>query len=535
MNFPMKGIVNYDNLNWSYIHSVLQSLSCLDSAKLLVYSNINNPMLNMPSFGMTKSFISLINTLICGMEGNSADIIFNFKNSYLRNAQFIKSKNALSNDPYHFLHYSLQFLHLENNMASNPNYNMQNLYNQPIQNQMDDNFMYCLFLGFFQQTQNSFIKKYFLNIEKYIYKCLNCGSTFSYGIKKIFRINVDVVRYFRDSYNPNKRGTKVSLDDCFRCYIGGNSFQCRFCGNQNALRFIKICCSAKILMIFLDRNAHSFTSDVEILNNINISNYYSVSRTSGLNYNPYYSLKACISYCNTKKYFADCYIKSNNSFSSGWYRFMDNQVKYLSNPLIEINEYEPQLLIYELDESFYGNQNIFFNSNNPITNNNMDIFNKYIQNIFNNMFFANYLYLMKFQPMQQTVDNAQKQNENIMQYMTNNNDPGYMAINQNINPIYNQISNFQLRFSIVPEVGDQTFETNLKIFAQVKSSFTVEQAIDNFFKKALKKREAIKEFLLNDNVLDPKSQETLESLNIDEDTIIKAIKADNFDNLNVIS
>jgi hypothetical protein len=214
---------------------------------------------------------------------------------------------------------------------------------------------------------------------------------------------------------------------------------------------------------------------------------------------------------------------------------MDNQVKYLSNPLIEINEYEPQLLIYELDESFYRNQNIFFNSNNPITNNNMDIFNKYIQNIFNNMFFANYLYLMKFQPMQQTVDNAQKQNENIMQYMTNNNDPGYMAINQNINPIYNQISNFQLRFSIVPEVGDQTFETNLKIFAQVKSSFTVEQAIDNFFKKALKKREAIKEFLLNDNVLDPKSQETLESLNIDEDTIIKAIKADNFDNLNVIS
>ena len=213
---------------------------------------------------------------------------------------------------------------------------------------------------------------------------------------------------------------------------------------------------------------------------------------------------------------------------------MDNQVKYLSNPFVEINEYEPQLLIYELDESFYNKQNIFFN-NNISTNNNMDIFNRHIQNIFNNMFFANYFYLMKFQPIQQTVDNAQKQNENIMQYMINNNDPGYMAINQNNNPIYNQISNFQLKFSIVPEDGDQTFETNLKIFAQVKSSFTVEQAIDNFFRKALKKREAIKQFLLNDNVLDEKSQETLESLNIDEDTIIKAIKADNFDNLNINS
>jgi hypothetical protein len=348
-------------------------------------------------------------------------------------------------------------------------------------------------------------------------------------------INVDAVRFYRDLTFPAKAGSKICFDDCFKCYCGANTYPCRFCGNSNGFRSIRICCSAKILMIYLDRNSHSFKNDIEISNFINISNYYSQTRSIGLNYNPYYSLKACISYCNTGKYFADCYIKSNNSFANGWYRFMDNKVKYLSNPLSEINEYEPQLLIYELDESFYRNQNIFFNSNNPITNNNMDIFNKYIQNIFNNMFFANYLYLMKFQPMQQTVDNAQKQNENIMQYMTNNNDPGYMAINQNINPIYNQISNFQLRFSIVPEVGDQTFETNLKIFAQVKSSFTVEQAIDNFFKKALKKREAIKEFLLDDNVLDPKSQETLESLNIDEDTIIKAIKADNFDNLNVIS
>ena len=73
----------------------------------------------------------------------------------------------------------------------------------------------------------------------------------------------------------------------------------------------------------------------------------------------------------------------------------------------------------------------------------------------------------------------------------------------------------------------------MKIFAQVRSNFTVEQAINNFFLKALKKREAIKKFLLNNIVLDQKSQQTLESLNIDENTIIKAVKAANFDNLNV--
>ena len=235
------------------------------------------------------------------------------------------------------------------------------------------------------------------------------------------------------------------------------------------------------------------------------------------------------------KYFGDCYIKTNN-FTNGWYRFMDNQIKYLSNPLAEINEYEPQLLIYELDDSFYNNPWILFNNmfnSLKFNNNNMDIFSSNIQNIFNNIRFAIFGNLMKFQPMSQTVDNAQKQNENIMKnlqypaYEMNMNNP-------NNNPMNTQVSNFQLRFSIVPEIGDQTFETNLKIYAQVRSCFTVEQAIDNFFKKSLKKREAIQRFLHNGMILDQKSKQTLESLNIDENTIIKAIKADNFDNLNVI-
>lgn len=537
MNYPMKGITNFSDDNWSYIHSVLQSISCLDSAKQLVLINQNNPMLNMPFFAMTKSFINLINTLLCGMEGNSSDIIQNFRNSYMKYAGFIKSNNVLSNDPYHFLHYSLQFLHLENNMAQNPNFNISILNNQSFQNQMNDDYMFCLFLSFFQQTQNSFITKYFLNVEKYIYKCINCGTTFSYGIKKIFRINVDTVKYFRDLSFPFKKGMKINLDDCFKCYIGGNSLPCKFCGNQNGLIYTKICCSAKILMIFLDRTNHTlnFQNDIEIPNRFNIGNYYSISRTINLNYNPNYVLKACISYCSMGKYFGDCYIKTNN-FTNGWYRFMDNQIKYLSNPLAEINEYEPQLLIYELDDSFYNNPWILFNNmfnSLKFNNNNMDIFSSNIQNIFNNIRFAIFGNLMKFQPMSQTVDNAQKQNENIMKNLQY---PAYeMNMNNlNNNPMNTQVSNFQLRFSIVPEIGDQTFETNLKIYAQVRSCFTVEQAIDNFFKKSLKKREAIQRFLHNGMILDQKSKQTLESLNIDKNTIIKAIKADNFDNLNVI-
>ena len=106
-------------------------------------------------------------------------------------------------------------------------------------------------------------------------------------------------------------------------------------------------------------------------------------------------------------------------------------------------------------------------------------------------------------------------------------------LNQENNPIQNNIINFQLKFSIVPEVGDQSFEKNIKVLAQVRSNSTVKMAIDNFYKKALKQREAIKKFLLNGNELDPTSESTLDSLNIDDNTIIKAIKADNFDILNL--
>jgi hypothetical protein len=290
-------------------------------------------------------------------------------------------------------------------------------------------------------------------------------------------------------------------------------------------------------MIYLERNNHSFHGDVDIINQFNICNYYSISRTSGLNYNPNYILKACISYCNTGKYFADCFVKNNNMNNRGyWYRFMDNQIKFLENPLMEINEYEPQLLLYELDD-FYFNNNLIFNPFNMSVNNsnNMNIFINYIDKIINDSQLMIYRNMIQFNRQNQSVDNAQSQNQNIMRNLFNiQPDVSQIILNQENNPIQNNIINFQLRFSIVPEVGDQSFEKNIKILAQVRSNSTVKVAIDNFYKKALKKREAIKKFLLNGNELDPTSESTLDSLNIDDNTIIKAIKADNFDSLNLI-
>jgi len=413
---------------------------------------------------------------------------------------------------------------------------IQTLNSQNLQSQKNDDFMYCLFLAFFQQTQNSLITNYFINIEKYVYNCFNCGEIYSYGMKKIFRINVDTVRFYRDKLYPQRKGSKITLDDYFLCYCGGNLDRCKFCNNQKVFRYTKICCSAKVLMIYFERNNHSFHGDVDIINQFNICNYYSISRISGLNYNPNYILKACISYCNTGKYFADCFVKNNNMNNRGyWYRFMDNQIKLLKNPLIDINEYEPQLLLYELDD-FYFNNNLIFNPfTMSVNNNNMNIFINNIDNIMNNAQFMIYRNMMQFNRQNQSVENAQIQNQNIMKNCFNI--PQNYAgdnLNQENNPIQNNIINFQLKFIIFPEVGDQSFEKNIKVLAQVRSNSTVKMAIDNFYKKALKEREAIKKFLLNGNELDPTSESTLDSLNIDDNTIIKAIKSDNFDSLNII-
>jgi hypothetical protein len=280
------------------------------------------------------------------------------------------------------------------------------------------------------------------------------------------------------------------------------------------------------------------------------------------------------------KYFADCYVKPYNYNNGAWYRFMDNQIRILDNVNEEINKYEPQMLIYELDEDYFNtiqqiNQNINqFNSinqmninNNPmnINNNQMNNYNNQMNNYNNQMNNNNnqmnnnnnifsqsnpllmnisnifkvgklqqYKKLVDFQQSQQSIQNAQKQNGDILKLLNY----GYFNANQvsqDKNPFKQTgVNYFQLTFSVVPEFGDQSLENNIKILSQVSNILSVKLAIDNFFIKLVKPREAIKKFLLNGNVLDPQCEQTLSSMNIDHNTIIKAIKSDNFNELKLI-
>jgi hypothetical protein len=256
------------------------------------------------------------------------------------------------------------------------------------------------------------------------------------------------------------------------------------------------------------------------------------------------------------KYFADCYVKPYNCNNGAWYRFMDNQIRILDNVNEEINKYEPQMLIYELDEDYFNsiqqnNQNINqFNYNNQMNNNNqMNINNQInnnninnnnlifsnpllmnISNIFNDQKLQQYKKMVDFHQQQQSIQNAQKQNGDILKLM-NIGYPEANQFNQNRNPFEQIDVNFQLTFSVVPEFGDQSLDNNIKILSQVRSSHTVKMAIDNFFIKLVKPRESIKKFLLNGNDLDPQCEQTLSSMNIDHNTIIKAIKSENFNEL----
>ena len=404
----MKGIKNPNSImNYSYAHSVLQSLSCLDCINIFLnYTNTVN-LKSSPNFALTNALYDLFSDLHSGKEGNSQNIICSFINSYNNNASIIKTNKVLSQDPFYFLYFLLQFLHMENNMPLNNNYNLQNLCSQNLQNQQNDEYMFNLFKDFWNQTQNSMISNYFFNIERNVYNCLNCKVYFSYGMKSIFTIKTDIAEFYRNSTNLSKCGTNIDLYDCLKSYCGGCKKNCKFCGNQNIGKYNKFIIPACVLIISFERKKHTFKRDVDFNINININEYISKSRTADFNINSNYILKACISYYQPGKYIADCYLNNIGK----WCRFMDNEVIMLNN-VSEIYDYEPQILIYELNQQNNNNNFNFNNHNNININQITDPFKLMNNNNLNQLNNNNNLDNNQFN---QNIINAQNQNSNIFQ------------------------------------------------------------------------------------------------------------------------
>ena len=250
----------------------------------------------------------------------------------------------IQQDPYHFLYYFIDLLHLENNYPSNPNYNLNILQNQNLINKRNNNYMYNLFCNFFQQTQNSIFSQFFSNILKNEIICSNCQNIYYYTFNNIIKFNVDDYRKYRDEAFPQKTCMNLNMDECFTCFIGGKATKCDICGNFNAKQHTNLVTPAKVLIIAFNRKNHNFNCDIDFEENLNVMKYIAKEYLIGINSNTNYELKACISLNNNQQYFSDICINKL------WFRFLPNGVMMLGNVKNDIHVFEPQLLIYELEE-----------------------------------------------------------------------------------------------------------------------------------------------------------------------------------------
>ena len=423
-SFPQGITNNFQNnqLNFSYVHAALQPLCFLDTTKNLFSFMENNGMRYNNFFPMANELLKIIERVNSGIVPDSQNILFYYGKKYLENQMNIISKNVLATDPFHFLYFLFQFLHLETNMCNKYD---NTLFNQSLNAMKNDDYIYMQFLMFIMKTQNSIISNDFFNTVRYTYVCQMCGKYFFYGLQNIYRMNIDTIRYFRDKAFPMKQGTNLDLSELFTCYSGGTYNNCRNCGNNRCPRYTRICFPAKTIIISLERKNHPFKNDINILSHFDLLPFISKTRTAGLNLNTIYELKAVISYINfgnQGKYFSDCKIRINNN--QMWVRYIDSFYQIIQPNDVCI--YEPQILIYEIynpTQAMQNNINNMFNNNTIIGNN-----NDYIS--FNNM--NNNLAKMMY-------NNMMNNNINNMMMMPNNMMQTNMMNNNNIN-----MNNFQM-------------------------------------------------------------------------------------------
>ena len=466
---------------------------------------------------ITKEFYQILKSLFSGQQVDSSNFIFNYENKYKQ----IKNKEP-KQDIYHFIYNLLDFIHLENNMPINPNFDKSQVDYPGLQNMRNNDYMYNIFGSYFQQALNSIISQCFYNIEKSTFNCQNCPPIYSYSLRKIFLFNINEYKQYRDQCIPSKAGMQLNIEECLQCYSGGYPGQCQECKN-NGTAYRNIFSTTRVLIIYFKRENHIYQCDIDFNTKLNI-----------LNKN--YILKSVISYCNLPKYFSDVCI--NNK----WYRYMEDQIKIINES--EIHQYEPQILIYELENCRNFRINIHNSMNN---NNNNNIFvNPFNYNI-NQMMMNNQYNNIVFTPAyqyQQMIIQQQKQQQmlyyQILQSMKmqskkmDNVIPNFDNNNPNNNEINANNDYISLNFLIVPKDWDKNEDKASKIMAQVTLADTFEKAINNFFVKLQKKKEAITEFKFNDNTIDPKSKETLKDIGINSDSKIIAIKSDDYDKLNII-
>ena len=464
--------LNLNNRETSYANSVLQVFTQLEHVQNWMKSLMNSNDLNSQFFSttLTKALSIQLYNLSNGIEPDSSQIIKTFEVK----SQFMWNK-TIPQDPYHFLHYFLKLLHCENNLPSTKLFDWD-YYNQKMKEKIcNDMEMFNLFNNYLQQTQNSFISNNFNNIQKYVLNCPFCLMMFNYGEKKIIRFNLDDILLIRKEKDPliNKQ---LSLNDCFRYSNELKKTNCQMCNQNTAYELKKIYNSSEILIIEFNRknNKTNYKNDVKFYLDFDINSHIINDKCN----NKKYKLKGIVCRYGLNKYFADVLINSK------FYRFMDckegKDVKEINN-INELLIFEPQLLFYEVN----------FQNNN----------------------------ISKRSPSTEDLQSTMKINLNLITNVPFG------------SKMYSLVNYFTLKFLVIPQIWDQNLDNAITINTQVSDNFTLKNSIDRFFIKLGKPRDAIINFSINNVQLDVNSQQKLKDMNINENSIIYALKSTNFEEL----
>ena len=481
-------IIKSANINTesSYANSVLQVLFNLNCVKNWINYLKNSGEINKAFYSkaLTRDIYLLYCNIVSGDNLDSSQIIMDLESSVRNNM----NKN-IAKDPYHFLFYLFDILHYENNFPSQSKID----YNQKLRDSMSNDInVFNIFTDYMNKMQNSFISKNFFNITKYSKLCPVCNSLYSYGFKKIIRFNLDELIFLRNKFFPLKAKNIISLNDCFYCSNKMKPSNCMMCSQNGAYQFQQIYSTSNVLIIAFNRFNHqnNFKNDVKFYIKFDISDYIINKDSEKKNY----KLKGIISCYSNGRYCS--YISINGQF----YQFINcpgmQEVKLIKDTN-ELMTYEPHLLIYELE-----NKNI---------NTSSMIETKMVLNMKN------------MNNLEQTI----KMNINIV-----NNTPGGF-INDGLN-ISNNSENkniFFLKYLLIPLNWNGTPQNTQPLNIQSNYDYSVQEAINNFYQVIKKPKQAIINFFFNNNSLDINSKLPLRDININQNSVIYALKSPNYDSL----
>ena len=217
-------------------------------------------------------------------------------------------------------------------------------------------------------------------------------------------------------------GNTINLDECFNSYCNPNNMRCQYCYNRVLLN--KKIYHGNTIIIRFKREKLGIRNDIDFPIRLNISKYSGVTEGRVL-----YVLKSCISFMpmnnNPGVYFTDINLNLNSN-TGKWIRYYNDTVYELQN-FNAIYNYEPQLLIYQLEDL---EQNNHPNPPNTQNLNNINIYQTHydfntIQEMLKNINQSN--------QNNQNNNNPQNGNNNIFFFNMSNQNMNNQVNNQNMN------------------------------------------------------------------------------------------------------